>query len=364
MRRPLMHLVTLLLLFFAGCTFLGGPPTAKQADGIAAASARAWQDDAAAVLLDGVETRFFHRGGGDITVTDEAVGDGHASLWYVQYSSDRVATVDKAFLVANGTVVRNETQVTRIESRAGVPGGPSASSTVEFRFHPIVQWNVDSDRVVGIARDHNETWRRIAAAPTYLGFTLFGGNGTNPVWVAGISNVPRTTLGRTAEDASGEAVVVYIDATTGEYLPRPPAWLNDLVRVETRASAGPGGPCAGNGCPEPPRGVPEESGALRGTLTLAEPETATFDLELAGHPMLSLTLRANGAPQSIGTVRATLTDTEGRSVTGTAANPGGSAQPLVAMDAPAAGRYTLRLELSGGVLVPYEVAWLAAAGEA
>jgi hypothetical protein len=358
--RRATALLPVCLVLLAGCTALGigGLPTAKQADGIAAPAARAWQADALPVFIDGVETRMFHRVEGDLLVSDDAVGDGRAALWYVQYSSAAVPDADAAFLVANGTVAHNETRVTRIEDRASVPGGPSASTIVQFNFHPIRDWRLDSNDVVRVAAENNGVWRRIAASPTYLGFSLFGGNGTDPVWVAGITNRNVSALGHIERGSPGELAVVFVNATSGYYMDQPPAWMNDLVRVDTRASAGPD---SGPGRPSvpPPPGLPEEKGSFRGTLTLVDDASHAFALASPGHPSLVLTLRAGDVPQTVGTVRAALTDAEGNVYEGAVANPGAAPQELLRVTGPLAGPYQLRLELVAGVLLPYEVAWVA-----
>lgn len=329
----------LLPALLAGCIQGGPHVTARDALAIGEAAARAWRADAQLAGAIAREQPTVTLDATNASFPDGAVGDGHAPAWVLQFVA--ASAPDEGYVVialANGTILHQERFPLRQSSDEGV-----VNVTTALRLYPVRDWRVDSGEAASIAA-RNATWAAIRPNARAAEFRLFGGNGTDPVWVAGITTRPADSDG---DADGGDTAVAFINATTGAVLDRPPAWLAELVDVDV-GFGGPGGSI-----------VEAEEGAFDGTLTLVQREAAhTFDIG-QGHPSLEVRVRF-AAPSPGHAIDVTLTAPDGQVLEGTVAEQ----EAAFDLPRPPAGEYRVDLALAGaaagGVAARYQGCWRAA----
>jgi hypothetical protein len=334
--RASAPLLLVLATLLAGCIQAQDARlSAKDADAIGGPVARSWHADAVLAVAGGGEKANMTLEEGLGNLTDGAVGDGRAVAWGLAYVSPTHPDVFFGVTV----LARNRSVVEAVEKQAHLEvGPPQARVTIDFRFFPAKPWAIDSDQAAWIARQ-NTSWARLAGKALFAGFSLLGGNGTDPVWVAGLASSEDE---RASPDGSA---AVFIDAADGRLLPKAPDWLNDTVRTRVELNPGAGGT------------LDAEGGRFDGTVTIAQPqEHHRFNLDQPGHAALRLVV-SSFLPAPGTMLALTLTGPDGVPQQGGVTDPGPGGKEALNVQEPLPGGYGLDVRLQAGVLMSYSVCW-------
>jgi hypothetical protein len=345
--RPLAPALVLAFaaLALAGCIAGSEPLTGRGAADVALPAARAnWHADAQVAWVQGVERDRFEAPEQGLNLTDGRIGDGHGPLWGVWLVSP--ATPDEAYLMVvqgNRTILREGAE--NLTSRTG---GGGVNVTTRMRLYPAADWRIDSNQAA-VAAHRNATWAALLPRAGAAQWHLYGApNASHPVWVAVLVSRERLEAqegGWEDVDPQGHVAMVVVDATTGDLLDHPPAWLDEVMDVDVGFGPGQGFL------------VQERRGGFDGTLTRATPDEAHPFAIGEGHPELRVVVRAQ-PPSPAATLEVVLVLPDGSTLQAEA----GTSPAEIVVEQPPAGDYTVEVHLggpAGGIAARYAGCWVA-----